>query len=242
VYLHTNCTMYTHTSTTSFFASLCFSSLFHFHSSSFHIPHNFFSFRPLPFHLPHTFVSHNFFPFTPLSFHLLHLSISVIIFPPLHLSSSFIIIHFSSFFQFPFPFYYFILFPFVSLFSPSSLPSFSFPYIIPWPIGLPISSSYIHVVFLNLSLSSLNSSPLLIFPFFPSFYSLHSLLSFFSFALPLDLFPLSSFTPVNGRESGGTKRCRLSLLTNSVLVYESQCGGRRGVTGSQPMSTAVHIT
>ncbi len=38
---------------------------------------------------------------------------------------------------------------------------------------------------------------------------------------------------------GVIKRCRLPLLTNSALVYESQCGG--GVAGSQPMSTAVHI-
>ncbi len=39
-----------------------------------------------------------------------------------------------------------------------------------------------------------------------------------------------------------TKRCRLSLVTNSALVYESQCGGWREVAVSQPMSTAVHIT
>jgi hypothetical protein len=41
-----------------------------------------------------------------------------------------------------------------------------------------------------------------------------------------------------------TKRCRLSLLTNSALVYESQCEGDGGgmVAGSQPMSTAAHIT
>ncbi len=36
-----------------------------------------------------------------------------------------------------------------------------------------------------------------------------------------------------------TKRCRLSLLTNSALVYEPKCGGIG--RGSQPMSTAVHI-
>jgi hypothetical protein len=41
---------------------------------------------------------------------------------------------------------------------------------------------------------------------------------------------------------GVTKRCRLSLLTNSGLVSESQCGGRGGVTGYQPMSTTAHIT
>ncbi len=38
------------------------------------------------------------------------------------------------------------------------------------------------------------------------------------------------------------KRCHLSWLTNSVLVYESKCGGREGVAGSQPMSTAMYIT
>jgi hypothetical protein len=36
---------------------------------------------------------------------------------------------------------------------------------------------------------------------------------------------------------GVTKKCRLSLLTNSALVYESQCGG-----WGEPMSTAVPIT
>ncbi len=41
-------------------------------------------------------------------------------------------------------------------------------------------------------------------------------------------------------DQGVTKRCRLSLLTNSALVYRSSAGGW-GV-GSQPMSTAVHIT
>ncbi len=44
---------------------------------------------------------------------------------------------------------------------------------------------------------------------------------------------------------GGYKGCRLSLLTNSALVCEShsQCGGMGGeVAGSQPTSTAVHIT
>jgi hypothetical protein len=37
-----------------------------------------------------------------------------------------------------------------------------------------------------------------------------------------------------------TKRCRLSWLTNSDLVYEPKCGGGGGLQGSQPMSTAVH--
>jgi hypothetical protein len=43
------------------------------------------------------------------------------------------------------------------------------------------------------------------------------------------------------RAEGVTKRCRLSWLTNSALVYESICGGRGGVAGSQPMSTSVHM-
>jgi hypothetical protein len=39
---------------------------------------------------------------------------------------------------------------------------------------------------------------------------------------------------------GTTKRCRLSWLINSALVYEPKCGGG-GLAGSQPMSTAVHM-
>jgi hypothetical protein len=35
-------------------------------------------------------------------------------------------------------------------------------------------------------------------------------------------------------------RCRLSWLTNSALVCEPKCGGKGGVAGSQPMSTAAH--
>ncbi len=37
---------------------------------------------------------------------------------------------------------------------------------------------------------------------------------------------------------GFTKRCRLSWLTNSALVYEPKCGG--GMLGGLLMSTAVH--
>jgi hypothetical protein len=42
---------------------------------------------------------------------------------------------------------------------------------------------------------------------------------------------------------GITKRCRLSWLTNSALVYEPKCGGMGGggVAGSQPLSTVVHM-
>ncbi len=40
---------------------------------------------------------------------------------------------------------------------------------------------------------------------------------------------------------GVTKRCRLSWLTNSALVYEAKMrGDGRGVARSQPMSTAAH--
>ncbi len=44
-----------------------------------------------------------------------------------------------------------------------------------------------------------------------------------------------------GRQ-GVTKRCRLSWLTNRALVYTSPNAGGWGVAGSQPISTAVHIT
>ncbi len=32
-----------------------------------------------------------------------------------------------------------------------------------------------------------------------------------------------------------------SIFADSALVYESKCGGKGGVAGSQPMSTAVHM-
>ncbi len=52
---------------------------------------------------------------------------------------------------------------------------------------------------------------------------------------------LFTFPRCNGCIGRGvTKRCRLSWLTKSALVYESICGGKGGVAGSQPMSTAVH--
>ncbi len=54
--------------------------------------------------------------------------------------------------------------------------------------------------------------------------------------------PLSRIWSGNKNKEGVTKRCRLSLLTNCAHVYESKCGGRGGVAGSQPMNTAVHIT
>jgi len=78
---------------------------------------------------------------------------------------------------------------------------------------------------------------------------------FHRFGWPLDVGQpeLRSFTvycqrgrEVTGRSLGAlvwqedTKRCRLSWLTNSALVYEPKYGGRGGISGSQPKSTAVH--
>ncbi len=51
------------------------------------------------------------------------------------------------------------------------------------------------------------------------------------------MYPCMVYKPV---KPGGHKKCRLSWLTNSALVYEPKCGGRGGFAGSQPMSTAVH--
>jgi hypothetical protein len=50
------------------------------------------------------------------------------------------------------------------------------------------------------------------------------------------------FSSFKDPEQGVTKRCRLSLLTNSALVKRVQMRGEGGVAGSQPMSIAVHIT
>ncbi len=36
-------------------------------------------------------------------------------------------------------------------------------------------------------------------------------------------------------QQGVTKKCRLSWLTNSALVYEPKCGGWGRVAGPQPM-------
>ncbi len=48
--------------------------------------------------------------------------------------------------------------------------------------------------------------------------------------------------PLDRIRQGVTKRCRLSWLTNSAVVYEPKCGGSGGVTGSQPMSIGVHMS
>ncbi len=59
-----------------------------------------------------------------------------------------------------------------------------------------------------------------------------------------DLRPLLYFPETIDLKQGVTKRCRLSLRTNRVLVYESKCGGRGGEAGagSQPMCTAVTLS
>jgi hypothetical protein len=51
-------------------------------------------------------------------------------------------------------------------------------------------------------------------------------------------------TSFNQSIQGVTKTCRLSLLTNSALVYESKCGGMGVgvVAGHKPIIKAVHIT
>jgi hypothetical protein len=42
-------------------------------------------------------------------------------------------------------------------------------------------------------------------------------------------------------DQGVTKRCRLSWLTKSAVIYESKCRGKGGGgVGSQPISTVVH--
>jgi hypothetical protein len=48
---------------------------------------------------------------------------------------------------------------------------------------------------------------------------------------------------IKTKYQGVTKRCRLSWMTNSALVYEPKCRGVEGggVAGSQPMGTAVHM-
>jgi hypothetical protein len=43
------------------------------------------------------------------------------------------------------------------------------------------------------------------------------------------------------QKQGVSKRCRLSWLTNSDLVYMPKCGVRGEVAGSQPMSTGAQI-
>jgi hypothetical protein len=44
-----------------------------------------------------------------------------------------------------------------------------------------------------------------------------------------------------GYNQGGFKEMSsISWLTNNALVNDPNCGGGRGVAGSQPMSTAVH--
>ncbi len=63
----------------------------------------------------------------------------------------------------------------------------------------------------------------------------------FCHALAALVSPIQNIFP-SPYTQGVTKRCRLFLLTNSALVYESQCGGMRAIAGSRPMISAVHIT
>jgi hypothetical protein len=52
------------------------------------------------------------------------------------------------------------------------------------------------------------------------------------------------FSFENSHRQGVTKRCRLSLLTNSAFVYDSKCGGTERVVGvsANQYSCAHHVT
>ncbi len=63
----------------------------------------------------------------------------------------------------------------------------------------------------------------------------HELATCFRFA------PTTRETFNKGRYHGVTKRCRLSWLTNSALIYGPKRGGGGDFAGSQPMSTSVHM-
>jgi hypothetical protein len=49
--------------------------------------------------------------------------------------------------------------------------------------------------------------------------------------LEKNIYPVFSHWGRDSSDQGVTKRCRLSWLTNSALVYEPKCGGRGGVEG-----------
>jgi hypothetical protein len=55
------------------------------------------------------------------------------------------------------------------------------------------------------------------------------------------MFAECNLTTMISVNQGVRKICRLSLLTNSALVYEPKCGGRGGVVGSQQMNTALQM-
>ncbi len=57
--------------------------------------------------------------------------------------------------------------------------------------------------------------------------------------LSLALLGTCMVSPLFRHQQEVTKRCYLSWLTNSTLVYEPKCGGG-GVVVFQPMSTAVN--
>ena len=51
---------------------------------------------------------------------------------------------------------------------------------------------------------------------------------------------LTSWLDIASCGQGVTKRCRLSLLTNSTLVYEPKCGGRGGCGVSANEYSCTH--
>jgi hypothetical protein len=63
-------------------------------------------------------------------------------------------------------------------------------------------------------------------------------------AKSVDTVGAAAVAATTSSQGGGvTKRCRLFWLTNSTLVYDPKCGGGGGgVAGSQPMSTALHMS
>ncbi len=71
---------------------------------------------------------------------------------------------------------------------------------------------------------------------------IHACILLFLLHTNLMLRKFFSLTKGPGEElrQGVTKRCRLSWLNSIALVYEPKCGGRGGVAGSQPKSTAVY--
>jgi hypothetical protein len=54
--------------------------------------------------------------------------------------------------------------------------------------------------------------------------------------------PVPDPDPKHWFQQGVTKRCRLSLLTNCAPRIRVPMRGEGGFAGSQPMSTAVHIS
>ncbi len=49
-----------------------------------------------------------------------------------------------------------------------------------------------------------------------------------------------TYSTTEHREQGVTKRCCLSRLTSSVIVYEPKYGGRGGITGCGPCGVSAN--